>query len=372
MRTSPADRITVNDEERLRQGFELQTTFRWARRPNGQRGGQPDVRSAKSADAEGEIAIVRYGPSTEISRLNKGLRRRANQTQHGFRINPMNGAWSKLEDEDAEVNDDPTRIASQWIVPWVRDQKNALFLLLPHVDITETTVATVQYALKRGIEAVYQLEESELLAEPLPDRKRRNGVLFYEATEGGAGVLSRLVGEPEAISCIARAALRILHLDVPDHGQSLPAVDALQDVENANCVAGCYRCILSYYNQPDHPVIDRRDRLARSILLRLASVPTQPFDSMAPKASSGATPTATSRSPEHFDLASHGLPPADLLNAEVAGVPVIAAWRAVRVALVNAGVDVAPLRERGMTVVELPAETENLSAAIEALKAHMK
>jgi hypothetical protein len=284
----------------------------------------------------------------------------------------MNGAWSKLEDEDAEANDDPTRIASQWIVPWVRDQKNALLLLLPHVDITETTVATVQYALKRGIEAVYQLEESELLAEPLPDRKRRNGVLFYEATEGGAGVLSRLVGEPDAISRIAHAAVRLLHLNVPDHGQALPAVDALQDVANANCVAGCYRCILSYYNQPDHPVIDRRDRMARSILLRLASVATQPFDSMAPKGSPGAAPTSANKQPEHFDPAVHDLPPADLLNSEVAGVPVLAAWRAARVALVNAGVDVAALRERGMTVVELPTEAGNVSAAIDALKVHLK
>ena len=77
---------------------------------------------------------------------------------------------------------------------------------------------------------MYQLEESELLAEPLPDRKRRNGVLFYEATEGGAGVLSRIVGEPEAIARIAHAALRLLHIDIPDYGQPLPSVDALKDL----------------------------------------------------------------------------------------------------------------------------------------------
>jgi hypothetical protein len=266
----------------------------------------------------------------------------------------MNGAWSKLEDEDGEANNDPTKIASQWIVPWVRDQKNALLLLLPDSEINETTVATVQYALKRGIEAVYQLEESELLAEPLPDRKRRSGVLFYEATEGGAGVLSRLVGEADAMSRIAHAALRLLHLDIPDPGQPLPSIDTLKDVADANCVAGCYRCVLSYYNQPDHPVIDRRDRLARSILLRLASVPTQPFDSMAPKASPGTVPSATSNNPGSFDPVSHGLPPADLLNAEIAGVHVVAAWRAARVALVDVGVDAGALRERGMSVIEFP------------------
>lgn len=368
VRTSPADRITVNDEERLRQGFELQTTFRWARREDG----QPDVRSAKAADTQGEIAVLRYGPSTEISRLNKGLRRRANQTQHGFRINPMNGAWSKLEDESDETNDDPTKIASQWVVPWVRDQKNALLVLLPDPEINETTVATVQYALKRGIEAVYQLEESELLAEPLPDRKRRNGVLFYEATEGGAGVLSRLVGESDAMSRIAHAALRLLHMDIPDHGEPLPPVDALQDVADANCVAGCYRCVLSYYNQPDHPVIDRRDRMARAILLRLASVPTRQFDSMAPKASPGAAPSALVNDACQFDPVAHGLPPADLLSAAIAGVPVIAAWRAVRVALVAAGVDAGALRERGMTVVEFPASATDQATSIQILKTHLQ
>lgn len=34
------------------------------------------------------------GPGAEISRLNKGLRRRANQNQHGFAVNPLNGAWA--------------------------------------------------------------------------------------------------------------------------------------------------------------------------------------------------------------------------------------------------------------------------------------
>src|SRR3974377_1010956 len=40
--TQPAERITANDEERQRQGFELQTTFEWATRDHeldAQRGG---------------------------------------------------------------------------------------------------------------------------------------------------------------------------------------------------------------------------------------------------------------------------------------------------------------------------------------------
>ena len=40
----------------------------------------------------------------------------------------------------------------------------------------------------RGIEVVYQLEEGEILGEPLPARDNRRAILAYEATEGGAGV----------------------------------------------------------------------------------------------------------------------------------------------------------------------------------------
>jgi hypothetical protein len=113
----------------------------------------------------------------------------------------------------------------------------------------------------------------------LPDTKHRKGVLFYEATEGGAGVLTRLVHEPDALAKVARAALQVMHLDLSDDlEQAVPSSDALTDVAGTECVAGCYRCLLSYYNQPDHPLIDRRDGDARSMLLRLAMLRTAVLD----------------------------------------------------------------------------------------------
>jgi len=169
------------------------------------------------------------------------------------------------------------------VVPYVEDQKNAL-LLQPAGACSDVTLATVQYALKRGIESVFQLEESELLAEPLPSRAERKGVLFYEATEGGAGVLSRLVSEADALARVAQAALRLLHLELPDDLATLrqtPPAD-LQDLPHTACVAGCYRCLLSYYNQPDHELLDRRDEHARRILWRLACSETALLDNAPP------------------------------------------------------------------------------------------
>jgi hypothetical protein len=84
-------------------------------------------------------------------------------------------------------------------------------------------------------------------------------------------VLSRLVAEPSALSRVALAALKILHLDVPDPTRLREQdPEKLSDFADTRCVAACYRCILSYFNQPDHEIIDRRDVEARKILWRLA------------------------------------------------------------------------------------------------------
>jgi superfamily II DNA/RNA helicase len=262
--TQPAERISANDEERQRQGFELQTTFEWAVRDGGF-----DVRRGQSADEDGEIARLAYGSGATITRLNKGLRRRANRTRFGFMIDPVSGYWAKNEDDGAAEAEDPTASPRQWIVPSVQDRKNALLFQPTGQVYSQTSLATVQHALLRGLEAVFQLEEGEILAEPMPIRDERSGVLLYEATEGGAGVLTRLVAEPALLAEVARNALEIMHFALG--GDDSPAAaDSLDDVANTSCVAACYRCLMSYYNQPDHELLDRRDVDARTLLLRLA------------------------------------------------------------------------------------------------------
>lgn len=264
--TQPAERITANDEERQRQGFELQTTFEWAVRDH-----DIDKRDASVSDTAGEIARVTYGAGATITRLNKGLRRRANKKQLGFRIDPVSGWWARNDDEDgASRPQDPTAAARQWIVPSVRDDKNALWVK-PNAgdDVSEDTLATVQHALLRGIESVFQLEEGEILAEPMPSREDRTSFLLYEATEGGAGVLTRMVSEAGCFAEVAKEALKVMHFD----NAKLPE---LHDIEGTSCVAACYRCLMSYFNQPDHELLDRRDEAARRLLVRLASSTTKP------------------------------------------------------------------------------------------------
>ena len=260
--TQPAERITANDEERQRQGFELQTTFELAVRD-----GRHDRRDGTIRDIEGDIAQLTYGPGSTITRINKGLRRRKDKTKLGFFIDPISGWWKESPDEEQEPRD-PSASPRQPIVPIVRDHKNALLLQPRGVEYSQVALTTVQHALLRGIEAVFQLEEGEILAEPMPKRDERTGFLFYEATEGGAGVLTQLVAEPERLAEVAREALAIMHFDLSD---GLPAtMVTLIDTPGTTCVAACYRCVMSYFNQPDHEQLDRRDEGARAFLLRLA------------------------------------------------------------------------------------------------------
>lgn len=127
---------------------------------------------------------------------------------------------------------------------------------------------TLQFAIERGVEAVFQLEDTELTSQVLPDVDEHGRTMFVEAAEGGAGVLRRLQAEPGALARAAREALRIIHVD-PDTGQ---------DRDEA-CVRGCYRCLLSYSNQTVHESIDRRLIVDR--LLDLAGAQVQPLDTSA-------------------------------------------------------------------------------------------
>ena len=87
--TSPAERITANDEDRQRQGFEIQTVFTWSRRD-----GRLDVTDAVASDTDGPILALSYAPGATISRLNKGLRRRKEKSIFGFGIDPATGRWT--------------------------------------------------------------------------------------------------------------------------------------------------------------------------------------------------------------------------------------------------------------------------------------
>lgn len=263
---APAERITANDEERVRQGFDIQTVFSWPRRD-----GRLQITAAEFRCEDASIFSLQYANSAEISRINKGLKRRASQTVFGFHIDPRSGYWAKSSDEEPDVDVPPDVERTVRIVPIVRDHKNALlFRFTEPAAYAPATIVTVQHALLRGIEIVFQLEEGEILGEPLPARDNRRAILAHEATEGGAGVLSRLIDDPQALGKVAREALTLMHFDNVDEAIMAGDPGMLVNRDGEACVRGCYRCLLSYFNQPDHELIDRNSAEAKQMLIDLA------------------------------------------------------------------------------------------------------
>ena len=264
--TAPAERITANDEERIRQGYDIQTVFSWPKKDE-----RAQITEVQFECDKEPIFTLQYANSAEISRINKGLKRRKNQTIFGFYINPQTGEWKKTEDEESDVNTPPDEPRQVRVVPIVRDRKNALLFRFRYPEkLDEKTIATVHHALMRGIEIVFQLEEGEVLGEPLPARDNRRAILAYEATEGGAGVLSRLVEEPKTLGKVARESLKLMHFDEVDVDKAIDVGDASLLNDHEDCVHGCYRCLLSYFNQLDHELIDRKSEEAKQLLVDIA------------------------------------------------------------------------------------------------------
>jgi ATP-dependent helicase YprA (DUF1998 family)/very-short-patch-repair endonuclease len=257
------ERISSDEEERRRQGYEVHTAVRFAEidgHSNGRIGGVQDPDSQ-------ELGTLFYGHAATVWRVNYGWRRRKDKQLLGFVIDTEKGRWQRQDqlasdDEDIDEGDDVTKIrTARRVIPYVEDYRNCL-IFEPVDDLSESQMASLQAALKRGIQAVFQLEDQELAAEPLPSEQLRSQILFYESAEGGAGVLRRLLDDPTNLAVVAREALDICHFD-PDTGEDRDHAPGVTE----RCEAACYDCLLSYGNQRDHRQLDRVT--IRDVLLAL-------------------------------------------------------------------------------------------------------
>ncbi|MGW2135557.1 protein kinase domain-containing protein [Streptomyces sp. NPDC001773] len=266
--TTRRERISSDEEERRRAGFRLETSYRF--QAHGTRMGRQD---AKVSDASGEqIAQVTYGDSATVRITNTGRVRAKKDEPAGYWLDLADGRW--MNDRDAaDASGDSTEMPvidadgnekrrKKRVIPFVEDRRNILVVNLDE-PLPEPIALSLMYALERGIEAVFELEDSELSSELLPpDDGPRGRILFTEAAEGGAGVLRRLQAEPDALAKAAVKALEICHFDLDGNDIGGPHPDR-------PCARGCYECLLTYGNQLDHTVIDRHT--VRELLLRLAS-----------------------------------------------------------------------------------------------------
>ncbi len=246
--TKRRDRISSDEEERMRQGYDLRTAFRFA-----EHNGQVSAQKAEVRLGEKVLATLTYGQAATLWRINLGWSRRANPLQQGFILDIERGYWARKDEENQDGgSDDPMSPRTLRVVPFVEDHKNCL-LFEPGVGLDQVQMASLQAAIKNAVQVEYQLEDNELAAEPLPDRNNRHSILFYESAEGGAGALRRLVSDAGAFARVAAQALQVCHFDPQTGEDQRHAPRAKED-----CEAACYDCLMSYSNQMDHRLLDRQ------------------------------------------------------------------------------------------------------------------
>lgn len=292
--TRRRQRISSDEEERRRQGFDIRTAV--AMSVDG-----PDRRvEASVAAADGTtLARLAYADAATIRRMNIGLRRRRAKEPTGYRLDAATGRWARRADRSTNPDDQTGRAsagpagspAGELVVPYVQDSRNALVVEWL-ATLRPEALASIQYALKRAVQVMYDLEDSELTAEALPHLWDRRRILLYESAEGGAGVLRRLLDDGE-LDAVARCALELLHFDLDGVDRGAP------EGVTERCARACYDCLLSYGNQVEHELLDRF--LARPLLLALAdsstrALPASPDSGVRQatdhaEASSGSAPT---------------------------------------------------------------------------------
>lgn len=249
--TRRRERISSDEEERRRSGYELEVSFRFA-----DRGDQPGRTKALAVVGDAPVLELVHGDAADVRVTNVGRRRRKNPSDRGYWLDVREGRWlTDKQAADATVDADSLESAAdvrykEKVVPFVEDRRNILVVRLTD-PVDEVVATTLRTALERAIEATFQLEDSELDSQELPDDEHRGRMLFTEAAEGGAGVLSRLVEEPDALAKVAARALEIVHYSAD--GEDLGHAPGARE----RCEKGCYDCLLAYSNQYEHRLIDR-------------------------------------------------------------------------------------------------------------------
>ena len=230
--TKEIDRVSCEEEERLSRGFEIKTYFCMP-------GGRIDmIRSALIKNDEDAFLHLKYLPSAKLIQVNKKWRRSKNN-ENGFLIDLRTGRWKKIS--DVQNNQDELEHITN-VQLFTYDTANALYIEpIKALGLQSSGVMTLQYAIKRAVENVFQLEPDEIGAELMGDDKHPN-IFLFEAAEGSLGILSQFIEDQSIFNRVISEAIAICRFDDQSYKEE-----------------ASYKDLLSYYNQRYHSIINRFD-----------------------------------------------------------------------------------------------------------------
>jgi superfamily II DNA/RNA helicase len=233
--TKLMERISSQEEERSSSGYDIEQYFSFS-------GGLRNTQKSKLT-YNGELLLeLRYGPSARLLQLNRKWRRSKPGDENGYNIGLNTGFWKNPSEEEKEPEKDPIKK----VHVYATDTADVLYIQpVKTLGLDEDGVITLTYALKRAIEKIFQIEESELGAWNMGSGDHSN-ILLYEAAESSLGVLSELIKNPDKLKEVFKEAYKLCYYNPVTLEDDKP--DALR---------ASYDDLLSYYNQRHHGVINR-------------------------------------------------------------------------------------------------------------------
>jgi superfamily II DNA/RNA helicase len=236
-------RITCQEEERTRKGYDIKTFFSVDT-------GMENVTEATVHLAGQSLLHIHSMPSTRLVHVNFKWK---TSKENGFALHLKNGYWQNKDQEENQSNTDEVKKVKLFTTTIA----NSLYLQPVKSLALEggsDGVITLMFALKRAIENIFQVEGNEIGATIMGDEGNPN-ILLYEASEGSLGVLAQIVEKPEFYNAVMNEAYNLCFTkddkEIPDEELS-PAT---------------YEDLLSYYNQYYHLKINRK--LIRQALINL-------------------------------------------------------------------------------------------------------
>ena len=232
----PQERISCIEEERNSSGYEIEEYFRYPE-------GMASTKNLLIQKGGESLLNIIYGQSTELIKINRKSRR---SPKESFAIDKRNGKW--LSQKDLEVQE--TMDNKKDVMIFVRDTADTLYIQpLKALELSSEQTISLSYAIKRGAERLFQVEENEIGVRVMGKKDNPN-ILLFEASEGSLGILSQLIQEPQKLKELFVESYSCMHFDPltleeTDLGKTLPKAS--------------YQDLLSYYNQRDHELLNRYD-----------------------------------------------------------------------------------------------------------------
>ncbi|MCS3612547.1 DEAD/DEAH box helicase [Salinibacter ruber] len=244
MVAQPRASITADEEERMRKGYEMEIHYQLS----------SAAEEFAVTDGEEKQLTLTYEHNGQVINVNRGPRQSGDEEAIGFGYCRACNEWLVSEnafdnhvggkDEEGKCPQNATvDEVLRGIHLYTETQNDVITIDCPlpeDVQDTEGFYKTLRYTLEQAISVTMELDENELdgFIGEVPGKPDRRRIVLYETAEGGIGAVQSLTETPR-LKAVLQSAREVLHED------------------EEGCEKACYECLLTFYNQRDHDVLDR-------------------------------------------------------------------------------------------------------------------